>query len=849
MVGISVVSARVRTAMEERVAGSEQQMSASVRRRLVGYLRSSDCVSLIELLCNVEHSSQADNPRLADRRQLREAFREEFVRAVRIDVAESREFAAGLWAEAERVVRELAGKVPGSDKIVIRATGPERPVRERLALAIDEARHRVALDIGVVIRQATAAAHERMIMPHSKADYRFLMEQIYVPRVVQATGPRGLRETRIHETALTARRFVVVGNPGAGKSTFIRRLVHRVAGDDDRVVPMVLLLKQHQALREDFATTLARELRPLVQREVRRQEIADLFDSGAGLVVFDGLDEVGDANERRTAVAAIEAFAARFPLARIVVTCREESYPVARLDGETFPVYRLPDFDQAQVGLYVHTWFELVPHHALSSQSRATAFLHDSEHVHDLRSNPLMLSLLCMLYQNEGYIPENTADVYRECAELMLVRWDAVSHVPSLIKSSVKLAKILVQELARYFFFELDGREAATEKTLRRLVVAHLEAREEEVTRTYHQQAQDFLDYCAERAWVLTQVDTTPDGERLFGFTHRTFMEYYTACHVLRTHESAEELVACLLPMITSGKSHVVPLVALQVYDMNRADGGDTCLRLFLDAAENGLGRSAEVALIMFCLGFLEHNTAHHATVEALLEHAFALLGATGSLELRAVLVKLRGWRKARVASAARAVIARTADRRDEFADIRLGAGLVVREPAVAYEVALGEARHNLADPARFVLRHRRRTLVYALLPGDGTEYVAGPLMRACGEGGRLAMIAFGPYLVVGLTDLLPIPASVVPKLVANLVTPMPIDWFTGLFCVIAAAAFEVGLGCRVSGGLFDPPTGSRQRLGEYLLAACPDSGGLEALRGCLRRWTAEEMSFVDLTR
>ncbi|WP_052685171.1 NACHT domain-containing protein [Lentzea aerocolonigenes] len=847
MEGISAVSDQVRAAMREGVSQLGQVISADERRLVGDYLSGSACTSLIELLCNVEHSSQHDNPRRLDRTQLSEAFARELLRAVGVDTQDWYDLASALWILAEDAVYEYEKGVPGSDKIIIRATGPERPVQERLALAIDEARCRAAFDTGKVIRQAMAAAYERMIMPHSKADYRFVMEQIYVPRKVQPTYlPRG---EHVHETALSARRFVVVGNPGAGKSTFIRRLVYRVAAEGDRVVPMVLQLKRHQLVREKFTTTIARELRPLAQRDVPEQEISDLFDSGAGLVVFDGLDEVGDVNARRATVTAIEAFAARFPLARIVVTCREESYPVARLDGEAFPAYRLPDFDPAQVEHYVRTWFHLVPHHASSSDSRAVAFLHDSGHVRDLRSNPLMLSLLCMLYQSEGYIPENSADVYRECAELMLVRWDAVSHVPSLIKSSVKLAKVLVQELAGYFFFNLDGQEVASEKTLERLVVTHLEAREEEVSRTYHQQAQDFLEYCAQRAWVLTQVGTAPDGERLFGFTHRTFMEYYTACHVLRTRETADELLSCLLPMITSGKSHVVPRVAMQIYDMNRADGGDTCLRLFLDAARNRLDQDAELAVITFCLGFLEHNSAHHATVDALLEHAFKLLGETGSSGLLTALRNLRRTKKDRALAVAEAVITRTEAGRDEFADIRFGAGMVAPGPEIEYEVTLGRVRYGMVTPELFVWRHHGSTLVYARLPGDGAEYVPGPLMRACGTGNRLAMVALGPYIIAGLAELLPIPVSVVPKLVANLVTPMPIEWFTCLSSVIAAAAFEAGVQCRIPGRKWDVLTVSRRGLGEHLLAICPDSDAFQPLHRCLRGWTNGTTPFVDFTR
>ena len=48
----------------------------------------------------------------------------------------------------------------------------------------------------------------------------------------------------------------------------------------------------------------------------------------------------------------------------------------------------------------------------------------ESEKVSDLRSNTLMLSLMCNIYRQENYIPENRPKIYQKCAEMLFKKWD-----------------------------------------------------------------------------------------------------------------------------------------------------------------------------------------------------------------------------------------------------------------------------------------------------------------------------------------------------------------------------------------------------------------------------------------
>src|SRR5262249_47815019 len=117
--------------------------------------------------------------------------------------------------------------------------------------------------------------------------------------------------------------------------------------------------------------------------------------SGQALVIFDGLDELVDTYQRREVTNRVELFASRYPLVRILVTSRKIGYSQAQLDEAIFWDYEISGFQHSQIESYVSQWFrhiELLEQE--ESQRIGRAFITESEVVPDLRTNPLMLSLL-----------------------------------------------------------------------------------------------------------------------------------------------------------------------------------------------------------------------------------------------------------------------------------------------------------------------------------------------------------------------------------------------------------------------------------------------------------------------
>ena len=173
-----------------------------------------------------------------------------------------------------------------------------------------------------------------------------------------------------------------------------------------------------------------------------------LLLAGQAVILFDGLDELQDTSRRADVTSRIEQFCQAYPLAPVLVTSRIVGYDQARLDDTQFTSYRLGGFRDEDVADYAHKWFALEDGARLHE---ADAFLAESQVTPDLRTNPLMLSLMCILYRGAGSLPRNRAEVYGQCADLLLRKWDVRRQIHQELRAS-NLVEPILRHLAWWLF-------------------------------------------------------------------------------------------------------------------------------------------------------------------------------------------------------------------------------------------------------------------------------------------------------------------------------------------------------------------------------------------------------------
>jgi hypothetical protein len=492
----------------------------------------------------------------------------------------------------------------------------------RIAIKPDAAEHAAQLsawpghqsdaDFLARYRRHVTEYHGLLEPPDFECRRRVPIADLYVPpAIVQIRSSPHLppREVTLRQLSEEIDRTVLLGDPGGGKTTAAQVLMHSQATQLNGRVPFMVTLREFAAETVQRSVTgyIGDKLEAFYQCPAPPGAVERLFSSGAALVIFDGLDEITETTSRADLTAVIEQFCAEYPHTRVLVTSRLVGYEQARLDNRIFSRYRLGGFDDQQVADYVRKWFAQEDGlGATEADRQAAALLAESEGVPDLRANPLMLALMCVLYRGEGSIPSNRPDVYAQCTTLLFRRWDARRHIHTQLRARSQ-AESATRHLAYWMFTRGQDQPTVTEPELLRETSRFFYDHGFEDRDDAADAAQEFIAFCRNRAWVFSDAGTTAEGQRVFTFTHRTFLEYFAAAHLAAAHDSPEDLARELAPRIARQEWEVVAELAAQIKSSNSDRGAQRIYAFLLgDGSRSLRERSNILQFLARCVRFIE---------------------------------------------------------------------------------------------------------------------------------------------------------------------------------------------------------------------------------------------------
>ena len=370
------------------------------------------------------------------------------------------------------------------------------------------------------------------------------------------------------EAALLSPRMVLLGDPGAGKSTFVKRLVVEMAEvlteTREGLVPVFIILRDlaprlGQAIDELKGLSESRRRSRLAELVVE-QVVADLgelnaetsekalrkaFDDGQVHPVFDGLDEV-PFDLRELVHDAVDATALYYKLDRVIVTCRIRSYTEGKqLDG--YEVHTLAPFNDDQVSQFIKGWYEAQVVLKVMDSAAAKSHTEDlkkavqRDHLKTLAENPMLLTTMVMVHQEETELPRERVVLYQKAVDILLRKWQltkgAIPEDLDALLSSPERIRPVIERLA----YEAHRKKATdTASDLPRLEA--LEILETPEYLGSIEFANRFLNWVDERSGLLIGRGGAPGRPGAFSFPHRTFQEYLAGCHVYQSRSVVREI-------------------------------------------------------------------------------------------------------------------------------------------------------------------------------------------------------------------------------------------------------------------------------------------------------------------
>ncbi|MFZ2405092.1 MAG: NACHT domain-containing protein, partial [Methylobacter sp.] len=354
--------------------------------------------------------------------------------------------------------------------------------------------------------------------------------------------------------ALGNDRLLIIGGPGAGKTTFLRWVAHTLCqtelgtvynaaesrlGVNDRTFPIFVRLaglSEYISRHSNDSTAPASEVSPAwlphfltaTSQEgdwgLNGKFFTEQLERGLCTILLDGLDEVPDGIARQRLSQLIESATnteSAYHGCRFVLTSRPASYR----EDVPFPnfVHALIDpFTDLAVETFLSRWCE-----ALYSEDSATARNYYVELLEVLRArpeirlmarNPLILTAVAVTHWNQRSLPEQRADLYES-----IILWLSRSREQRLRREKGERALVLLQKLAFAMQNHPDGVHTS--------VPIHWAA--ERLAGNFAE-GDEAYSAAVERAMYFLANEQLDSGiicgnSGYVSFLHRTFQEYLTA--------------------------------------------------------------------------------------------------------------------------------------------------------------------------------------------------------------------------------------------------------------------------------------------------------------------------------
>ncbi|WP_253188078.1 NACHT domain-containing NTPase [Leptolyngbya sp. 'hensonii'] len=372
-------------------------------------------------------------------------------------------------------------------------------------------------------------------------------------------GLASIQEKQVSGEAVLERydKLMIWGKPGAGKTTFLHWIATKcnLGQLQEHQVPILLTLRYFAAFegRRSLLTYITEYFLDCGIQDLLVAE--QILSAGRALVLLDGLDEVSEASQDWV-LEEIRRFAARFHRSTFVMTCR---IAASDYNFQQFTEVEVADFDELQIKNFSEKWFQV------KDPAKMKLFmqkLRKNKPIKELATCPLLLTLLCLVFQDAGDFPVNRSELYQQGLDVLLKQWDAARNIEryqtykklSLHRKEDLLSHIALVTFERneYFF-----PQKVLEKHIRDYI-CNLSNINNDPERLKHDSEAILQSIEAQHGLLVTRA------QGIYSFSHQTFQEYLTAKRIV-SNSTIDTLSNALVPHVTNQRWREIFLLTIEM--------------------------------------------------------------------------------------------------------------------------------------------------------------------------------------------------------------------------------------------------------------------------------------------
>lgn len=406
-------------------------------------------------------------------------------------------------------------------------------------------------------------------------------------------------------------KLLILGKPGAGKTIFLKYLAIQCSLGNviSNFVPIFIRLK-------DFAETVEQpSLLRYINDQFANHGVKDttaqqILSQGRALILLEGLDQVPETDEERV-WQELRNFFAKFHSNHFVITCR---IAARECTFEQFTEVEIADFDDEQIATFATNWF------GDKDTIKGNKFikkLKQNPPLQELASNPLLLTLLCLIFEEAANFPVSRAELYQEALNILLKKWDAKRNIersPSQ-KLSVHQKEDLLSQIARISFEQRDYCFRTQE--LKQHIsdyIRNLPGIDSDIE-TLQLDSELVLKSFEAHHGVLVE-----HARGIYSFSHLTFQEYLTAKEII-TSSNPQALELALTQLV----SHITEKRWREVFLLttNMLQNSDYLIQLAKQQVDNLI--SQDKYLQKFLIWLNQKSRAVNVTYKLVAVRAFYL--------------------------------------------------------------------------------------------------------------------------------------------------------------------------------------------------------------------------------